>query len=499
MKTCPNCGAALADDNARFCPACGRECPAAAPAPKPAPKPAPQPAAPATGEADAGPLVGDKNLINDSTIVGKQENYEASNITIHNNITEDHSHMTVVCAVSGKRIYLDHSVVCPKCGKQVALEYYIERSKRCETCEEEAREAFRAAAARITAEGPIDAARKKRLDTEAERLLLDAESRTAILRSMQQQAPVRNPTLSSVQEAELETALNRLKKTDTREEQLKALEALGVLHELTSNYAVEYWYFLARAILEPEAAVKSYEEELTDVYWQRYWGYLAYCLVGSPKGSAALDRVRTAFAEHEDDIRLAEAAYCLARGFDSSDSAMIGRARTLAAQIRREYLSQPLVAVHEALQALIAKEMNPEAVDDPEQLFVLQAIFRAGSYVERLRTERAQQEEAARAERERQEQQRAAAEAARREQQAAQAAERARRLEQELARTEGAKPKSAAPRTPAAPTKAFAGFETPVLPEKRRGGWKRTAAIAVGILLLILLALFLIPAPDSLQ
>ncbi|WP_418983696.1 zinc ribbon domain-containing protein [Alistipes sp.] len=490
MKKCPNCGTVLADDNARFCPACGRECPTSAP------KPAPQPAAPPTAEPDAGPLVGDKNLINDSTIVGKQENYEASNITIHNNITEDHSHMTVVCAVSGKRIYLDHSVVCPQCGKQVALEYYIERSKRCETCEEEARGEFRTTAARITAEGPLDAARKRQLDAEAERLHLDGESRMAILRSLQQQTPVRNPKLSSLQEAELETAVGQLKRTDAPEEQAKAMETLAVLHDLTANYAAEYWYFLARAILEPEAAVKSYEEELTDIYWQRYWGFLAYCRIGSPKGSAALERVRTAFGEHEDDIRLAEAAYYLARGFESSDQTMIRRAGTIGGQIRREYLSQPLIEVHDALRALMDNDMSPEGSFDAGQLFVLLAVFRAGKQIDRLRAERAAQEAAARAEHERQERERAAAEQARRERQAALAAERARRLERELGRPEGQKPK---PESADAPAKAFAGFDTPVLPEKKRGGWKRTAAIAVGILLLILIALFLIPAPDSLQ
>ncbi|MFR4235364.1 MAG: hypothetical protein ACLT1W_02700 [Alistipes onderdonkii] len=88
---------------------------------------------PAAEAPEAAPLVGDKNLINESTIIGKQEKYEASNITIHNNITEDHSHTTIVCAVSGKRIYLDHSVVCPKCGKQVALNIMSRRRSAART------------------------------------------------------------------------------------------------------------------------------------------------------------------------------------------------------------------------------------------------------------------------------------------------------------------------------------------------------------------------------
>ena len=111
MKTCPKCGYDKLADTARFCHKCGCDCAAVQ-----------VKRTPAAEAPEAAPLVGDKNLINESTIIGKQEKYEASNITIHNNITEDHSHTTIVCAVSGKRIYLDHSVVCPKGGKQVALE-----------------------------------------------------------------------------------------------------------------------------------------------------------------------------------------------------------------------------------------------------------------------------------------------------------------------------------------------------------------------------------------
>ena len=111
MKTCPKCGYDKLADTARFCHKCGCDCAAAE-----------VKRTPAAEAPEAAPLVGDKNLINESTIIGKQEKYEASNITIHNNITEDDSRKTIVCAVSGKCIYVDHSVVCPKCGKQVALE-----------------------------------------------------------------------------------------------------------------------------------------------------------------------------------------------------------------------------------------------------------------------------------------------------------------------------------------------------------------------------------------
>ena len=139
MKKCHKCGSELADD-ARFCLECGAECRTMEVKRKPK-------SGPETGE--AGPLVGDKNLINESTIIGKQEKYEASNITIHNTINEDQSHKIVECAVSGKRIYMDQSVVCPQCGGQVALEYYVETSKRCENCEQQAREEYRVFVARV--------------------------------------------------------------------------------------------------------------------------------------------------------------------------------------------------------------------------------------------------------------------------------------------------------------------------------------------------------------
>ena len=193
MKTCPKCGYDKLADTARFCHKCGCDCAAVQ-----------VKRTPAAEEPEAAPLVGDKNLINESTIIGKQEKYEASNITIHNNITEDHSHTTIVCAVSGKRIYLDHSVVCPKCGKQVALEYYVEASKRCENCEQQAREEYRAFVVRTTGAGPLDAACKQQLDAEAQRLQIDAATQASILRARQQKPAGKSAELTSVQRAELE-------------------------------------------------------------------------------------------------------------------------------------------------------------------------------------------------------------------------------------------------------------------------------------------------------
>lgn len=486
MKECPKCGFELAD-GARFCHKCGSECGTMEVKRKPA------------AEAPEGvPLVGDKNLINESTIIGKQEKYEASNITIHNNISEDHSHMTVVCAVSGKRIYLDHSVVCPNCGKQVALEYYVEASKRCENCEQQAREEYRAFAVQATGAGPLDAARKQQLDAEAQRLRIDPATQASILRARQQKPAAKSAELSSVQRAELEAAVSRLITATEPEPARKSLEALAVLHENSANYEADYWYFLARAIVEPEGSVKSYEDELTDNYWQRYWGFLAYCNVGSPKGGAAVDRLRSVFGEREDDIRLAEAVYYLARGFDAFEASMLGRAGELASEVRREYLSRPLTMLYDTLQRLVRENIRLDGKYTPEETFIFVDVFRAGKYIEYLCAEQARREKEAREAQERQEHERRAAEEARRQKQAEMSADRSKRMEQEIARLGGAKPAAKPTAKPQADAKAFAGYDA-VVPGVKKRNWGKTILIVAVCLILLIGVLFLIPAPESLQ
>ena len=249
MKTCPKCGYDKLADTARFCHKCGCDC-AAVQVERTS----------AAEEPEAAPLVGDKNLINESTIIGKQEKYEASNITIHNNITEDHSHTTIVCAVSGKRIYLDHSVVCPKCGKQVALEYYVEASKRCENCEQQAREEYRAFVVRTTGAGPLDAACKQQLDAEAQRLQIDAATQASILRARQQKPAGKSAELTSVQRAELEAAVSRLITATEPEPAQKSLEALTVLHDRTLYDYPSYAGSYERAAASIEAYLAEYPD-----------------------------------------------------------------------------------------------------------------------------------------------------------------------------------------------------------------------------------------------
>ena len=480
MKTCTRCGASVADDKARFCPECGGEC-----------RPTVQ-ESPADRAEKTSPLIGDKNLVTDSTIIGRQDKYEASNITIHNNISEDQSHKIVECAVSGKRIYMDRSVACPECGRQVMLEYYVERSRRCELCERQATEEYRAFAASILGEGALDPLRKQQLDAEAVRLRIEARTQGEILRALQNTLTAKSTELSAVRQAELESAVRRLLEADGREEALSALDALEALRTTVENDAIDYWYFLARAVFTPQEAVAHYEEELTDNYWQRFWGFLAYCNIDASQSGAAVDRLHKIFPEHEDDLRLAETLCLLARGFDDFEQPMLERAAQLAAHIRREGLSRPLQPVCDALTRLLREGIRLDAEYSPEERFIQLGIFRAGEYIRQLCSEYEEQQRREEQERTAREQAALAAEKARQERQEALAAECSKRMAEEVARLSGGKVPEAG-----ASGKEFAGYDT-TLP-MRGGRWKKRLLIAVICVVVILAALFLIPAPEALQ
>lgn len=474
MKKCNKCGHMGANDSARFCPECGSEYAAVA---------VKRTEAADGRESEAMPIMGDKNLVNNSTIVGRQEKFEASNITIHNNITEDHSHVTVVCAVSGKRIYMDQSVVCPQCGRQVAKEYYVETSKRCENCEQEAREQFGEYARRITAEGPFDTARRQQMDNEARRLHIDSRTAEEILRTLQKNSRQSdNAVLTPLQQSELKSAVEVLVRSHGADTELleHALASLRVLHEAGQNYLVDCWYYLAMALARNEEYVQMCENEITDIYWMRYWSFAAYQRAGSPKAGMAVDRLATIFADREDDVKLAETVYYMSKGFRMFDMEFIDSAREMLSAVRRDYLSQPLTMVYDTTARIISEGLNLDMEFSDRELFVMYNILGAGGYISLLHDNHQKEMQAA-----------AAAEEARRRKEAAANADRMRRTEEEKARQRGEKPANTDD------TKAFAGYSTPI--PVKKSGWKKKVLIVVVCIIVILIALFLIPAPESMQ
>lgn len=497
MKACSNCGAQN-DPNARFCLKCGAKL--IDQTPNPASTPAPQ-----AKDEGFGSLVGDKNIINKSTLVAKQENenYTAQQMTVHNTTIKDDTREMVECAISGHHILKGESAVCPACGATVSKQYMVDRSRRCQNCEEQAHDTYRAFAAELVGGTVVDATAKQQLDARAKALKIDDATQEAILRSLRQRpATAKSDVLTSVQRSELEAAVRHLIGADSREEALKSLETIDVLREHTANEEVDHWYFLARAIVDPVASVEAYEAELTDNFWQRYWGFLAYLNTESPKAATALDRARATFGARENDIRLAEVAYYLARGYDSFDQSMIDRAGALIDSVDPKELSAPLAMLYGAVQTVGSKGITIDNAYTAEDMFFFLYVFRAGNYVRHLYAEHERKEkEAAEAaerktrheqeERARRENEQQALERARQQKQAAMAADASKRMAAEMARLEGAKPTAAARAKTPANAKAFAGYDTPV--PAKKSNLTRNILIGVVIVIVLIGVLFLIP------
>lgn len=525
MRKCTKCGVVVPNDTDRFCPNCGGE------VALPQPEQTTIKSNKKSGDEETSKLVGDKNVISESTIIGRQDKYEASNITIHNNITEDHSHTTVVCGVSGKRIYMDQSIECPKCGKPVAAEYYVEASKRCENCENEAIAQFRTFAAETLAGKTFDAALKALVDAKASALLIAEEKKTEILRELQSSTKSKDVVLSAVQQAELDAAVKRFIEANYKQQEREAYQTIKELHDVSQNYVVDFWYYLASAATDPEAYITSCDEELTDIYWQRYWAFLAHCKTGSAKGGAAIDQLHKLFGEHEDDIRLAEASYLLARGFSSFDGSMTKRAGEMVSGINPDFLSKPLTMVYDMLKRLSEEGLRVDMDCYTEQeAFVVVVIFCGSGLINKMikeqqeieeqklkeaaeqarkehlarmeqeRKEREKAEAERRAEQERKERERREREAAEQERlakQKAMAADREKRLAEEIARLGGNEPAKPAKPAKESDDKAFAGYQT-AIPEKKSKMGKIILYVILAIIIIIAI-LFMIPAPESMQ
>ena len=506
MKKCNKCGTTSPDDNQRFCPECGSEMTLVAAAPTSINK------SKSKEEKEGSPLVGDKNVINDSTIIGKQESYEASNINIitNNNITEDHSLTTVICAVSGKRIYMDSSIVCPQCGGTVAPEYYVEATKRCDRCEHTAEQQFRDFATNILQNSALNASTKKQLDSKGEELLLTEAKQIEILRSVQKASTVKESVLSKMQQLELERAIKRFMQAENDSERGAATEVFELLHNTTQNYVADFWYYLSTAIANPKSYIKAYESELVENFWQRYWAFMAYCHTHSPKSSSAIDALRKSFAEHEADINLAEVIYLATCGFETDDNSMLQQAGGALEQVNVDHLSKPLVFIHETLAEVFQNGLksNVESYSD-EQHFALAEILHANSYIDRrnkeVRQRQAAEEQKRQAEAEQKRQ--AEAEQRRREQQAKEQAERARIAQQQkIAAEQAAKMEKEMSRmgvqSDKKADKAFAGYEVSLPSQansKKKFSFGKIILWVVIFIVLLIGLLFIIPAPDAMQ
>ena len=145
----------MAVGNKNFCPECEVEIIGASEAPKSEPQKPSTPAQTPAKEQSSGHSIKDgMGMIEENrTKIGAVETFSDNSVTNHthttnttniSNITQiaDDTKKSVVCEISGKKVLVTSSVVCPVCGKTVSEQYYDEGKLRCQLCEQKAVEAY---------------------------------------------------------------------------------------------------------------------------------------------------------------------------------------------------------------------------------------------------------------------------------------------------------------------------------------------------------------------
>lgn len=338
MRFCPKCGTQVPDD-ARFCtnPDCECELPKREAKPAPAPAPASKPAAaPASTPSPAGMagMAGFGGNESNRTKIGAVQSYSDSSTTTTNNTTNNTTNTTttnisniitddtkksVVCEISGKKILVTSSVVCPVCNKTVAEQYYIEEKLRCTKCEESALTAYQKYYAEMTANSRvIDVELRSILDKKAESLKLTSDQIKEIEFKIRKNAGSQEAHLSDLQQKDFTRTVGHL--VDGRIEVRACLNKISAYAKLTNDDDVQCWYNLLSALNAPKEYLQDLKNSTIDKYWQIYWGFAAACkLRNSTEAILQIENARGKYPGKINDVILAQSIVEVYQGLLNND------------------------------------------------------------------------------------------------------------------------------------------------------------------------------------
>ena len=165
-KKCPSCGAEI-PLKMKFCPECGT--------PQDGSKP----------KGAAAIAMGDKNVIAGDVTGKKEETHIAGNATIIKN--EDQTKQVRKCHVCGRMVLITQGFECPECGEFTCENCYDSDSGLCKSCAVKKTsgkaEQYRSAVKEALADGRIDFADRRKLDTLQRELGMNREEALAIAKS----------------------------------------------------------------------------------------------------------------------------------------------------------------------------------------------------------------------------------------------------------------------------------------------------------------------------
>ena len=375
---CSSCGAEvvpMAVGNKNFCPECEAELVAAAPVEKvpeqPVGKPAPEASSSGTGHVISDGM----GMIEENrTKIGAVETFSDNSVTNHNhttnttnisNITQiaDDTKKSVVCEISGRKVLLTSSVVCPVCGKTVAEQYYDETKLRCVACEKKAVEAYEkfykdmVAGARV-----IDADLRSVLDAKAASFkLTEAQVKEAELK-LRKTASDKQERLTDIQQRDFDRTISQLK--EGKIAAAPCLSKISAYAKLTDDAAVQCWYRLLSAVSSPERYLDDMKNATVDDYWQLYWGFVAAVKTkNTTEAVLCVDTAKSKYPENINDITLALAYLEVLQYMETKDSSYLTDAKNdLSCVVETE--SRCLQEFRERLKTAVAasglQQMNVE-------------------------------------------------------------------------------------------------------------------------------------------
>lgn len=368
MKNCIECNHPH-EDNAKFCNECGAKLPEAkANIPK----------------GDYTASIGDKNVIS-GNIIGKNEEIKISgNATI--NKIEDDTKKTVVCSISGRRILMVDSIVCPSCSNDVAQDYYNQNNNRCNNCENNAHDIYKQEITKVFSDGIIDASERQGLDRLAISLMID-ETKKSQIEAEYKQSRIQssgNSTLSGFHKIEFGRALKTLHEDNNLEAGYNQLK--NIYTKNATNDEIANLYYLVEAIYSPDTFLEHYLQKNVDIFWQHYWAFLPYLNKHqSNEAYEVIQNNKILFADKTNDVLICEVAFYLICFLNSNESEYKEEAKQLYASFGKN-VKEPLIPFVKAIDFLVdpSKEIYARELDasENEVKFILDNVFGVKTNIE---------------------------------------------------------------------------------------------------------------------
>lgn len=361
-----------------FCPECESEIIDAQPAEVPAASAPAKPQAsstPASEGAQSGHVIKDgMGMIEENrTKIGAVETFSDNSVTTHNHTTnttnisnitqiEDDTKKSVVCEISGRKVLVTSSVVCPVCGKTVAEQYYDESKLRCALCEKKAVEAYENFYKEMTSGSRvIDNELRSVLDSKAKAYKLTADEMKELEFKLRKTQSDKQERLSDIQQKDFDRTIKQLK-----EDKIAAapcLNKVSAYAKLTDEASVQCWFWLLSAVVSPENYLKDMKAAVVDNYWQIYWGFVAAMLAKkSTEAVLCVDKAKTKYPDSINDVTLAQAYLEVFQYVETKDSAYLDDAENdLICVIETE--SRCLQEFRERLKTVLASRATIPSVE----------------------------------------------------------------------------------------------------------------------------------------